>query len=89
MITVDGGAKSGSGTIVRYSVALASLLGKRIRIENIRARRDKPGLRAQHLKVIQACQEMCRGWWKMLRWALRKLATSLKRGLREGNIAGT
>jgi RNA 3'-terminal phosphate cyclase (ATP) len=61
MITIDGGAKSGSGTIVRYSVALASLLGKEIRIQNIRARRDKPGLRAQHLKAIQACQEMCQG----------------------------
>jgi RNA 3''-phosphate cyclase len=61
MITIDGGAKSGSGTIVRYSVALASLLGQEIRIQNIRAKRDKPGLRAQHLKVIQACQEMCHG----------------------------
>jgi len=61
MITIDGGAKSGSGTIVRYSVALASLLGKEIRIDNIRAKREKPGLRAQHLKVIQACQEMCHG----------------------------
>ncbi len=60
MITIDGGAKSGSGTIVRYSVALASLLGKAIRIENIRAKRDNPGLRAQHLKVVQACQELCR-----------------------------
>ena len=60
MMTIDGGAKSGSGTIVRYSVALASLLGKEIKVENIRARRDKPGLRAQHLKVTQACQEMCR-----------------------------
>jgi len=59
MITIDGGAGSGSGTIVRYSVALASLLGKGIKIENIRAKRDKPGLRAQHFKVIQACQEMC------------------------------
>ena len=59
MMTIDGGAKSGSGTIVRYSVALASLLGKEIKVENIRAKRDKPGLRAQHLKVIQACQEMC------------------------------
>ena len=61
MITINGGAKSGSGTIVRYSVALASLLGKEIRIQNIRQRRDKPGLRAQHLKVIQACAEMCHG----------------------------
>jgi len=61
MINIDGGAKSGSGTIVRYSVALASLLGEGIRIENIRAGRDKPGLRAQHLKAVQACQEMCHG----------------------------
>jgi len=61
MITIDGGTKSGSGTIVRYSVALASLLGKEIKIQNIRQRRDKPGLRAQHLKAIQACAEMCHG----------------------------
>jgi RNA 3'-terminal phosphate cyclase (ATP) len=61
MITIDGGAKSGSGTIVRYSVALASLLAREIKIQNIRQRRDKPGLRAQHLKVIQACAEMCHG----------------------------
>lgn len=58
---IDGGAKSGSGTIVRYSVALASLLATEIKIQNIRQRRDKPGLRAQHLKVIQACAEMCHG----------------------------
>ncbi len=61
MITIDGGAKSGSRTIVRYSVALASLMGEEIKIKNIRAGRDKPGLRAQHLKVVQACQEMCKG----------------------------
>ena len=61
MITIDGAARSGSGTIVRYSAALASLLGKEVRIENIRAGRDKPGLRAQHLKVVQACCQMCGG----------------------------
>ena len=61
MITIDGGAKSGSGTIVRCSVALASLLGKEIEIQNIRTGREKPGLRAQHLKAIQACQQMCHG----------------------------
>ncbi|MFP3898700.1 MAG: RNA 3'-terminal phosphate cyclase [Dehalococcoidia bacterium] len=61
MITIDGAARSGSGTIVRHSVALASLLRKEVRIENIRAGRDKPGLRAQHLKVVQACCQMCGG----------------------------
>ena len=58
---IDGAARSGSGTIVRHSIALASLLGVDISIENIRAGRDKPGLRAQHLTVVQACSEMCRG----------------------------
>ena len=33
MITIDGSAKSGSGTIVRYSVALASLLAKEINLQ--------------------------------------------------------
>jgi RNA 3'-terminal phosphate cyclase (ATP) len=61
MITIDGGVKSGSGTIVRYSVALASLLSKEVKIRNIRAGRDKPGLRVQHLKVVEACKELCRG----------------------------
>jgi len=61
MIIIDGGIKSGSGTIVRYSVALASLLATEIKIQNIRQRRDKPGLRAQHLKAIQACAELCGG----------------------------
>jgi RNA 3'-terminal phosphate cyclase (ATP) len=57
---IDGGAKSGSGTIVRHSVVLASLLGIPVAVDGVRAKRPKPGLRAQHLKVIEACQEMCR-----------------------------
>ncbi len=61
IMLIDGATGSGSGTIVRYSVALASLLGKGIRIQNIRAGRDRPGLRAQHLSVVQACQQMCHG----------------------------
>jgi RNA 3'-terminal phosphate cyclase len=32
MITIDGTTRSGSGTIVRYSVAMASLLGKEINL---------------------------------------------------------
>ena len=61
MIAIDGAARAGSGTIVRYAVALASLLGKDIRVENIRAGREKPGLRAQHLQAVQACCDMCQG----------------------------
>ena len=59
MIHIDGSAKSGSGTIVRYAVALSSLLGEELHINNIRAKRDKPGLRPQHLASVKACARMC------------------------------
>ncbi len=59
-MVIDGSARSGSGTIVRHAIALASLLGREVRVDNIRAGRPKPGLRAQHLKVVQACGEICR-----------------------------
>ena len=73
MMLIDGSARSGSGTIVRCSMALASLLGREIRIENIRAGRDRPGLRAQHLKVVQACRDMCKGVLKDASLGSRKL----------------
>jgi len=59
MIYIDGSAKTGSGTIVRYAVALSSLLGEELHINNIRAKRDKPGLRPQHLASVTACARMC------------------------------
>jgi len=40
MLSIDGSEKSGSGTIVRYSIALSSLLGEDLHITNIRAKRD-------------------------------------------------
>ena len=61
MIYIDGSEKSGSGTIVRYAIALSSLLGEELHINNIRAKRDKPGLRPQHLASVTACARMCGG----------------------------
>ncbi|MBI4330125.1 MAG: RNA 3'-phosphate cyclase [Chloroflexi bacterium] len=61
MIHVDGGQKSGSGTIVRYAVSLAALLGQELELTNIRARRDKPGLRPQHLAAVRAVADVCGG----------------------------
>ena len=61
MIHVDGAQKSGSGTIVRFAVGSAILLGEELHLTNIRAKREKPGLRPQHLKAIQALQQICRG----------------------------
>ncbi|MFN2420599.1 MAG: RNA 3'-terminal phosphate cyclase [Gemmatimonadota bacterium] len=58
MIEIDGSAQLGSGTIVRFSVVLAALLGVPLRIVRARAGRDKPGLRPQHMAAIAACAEM-------------------------------
>ena len=59
MFAIDGAQQSGSGTIVRYAVALAALLGRPIRVFNARKRRRSPGLRPQHVASILACAAMC------------------------------
>jgi len=59
VLEIDGSSRSGSGTIVRYAVALAALLGRPLRVINVRAKREKPGLRPQHLTSVLACAEMC------------------------------
>ena len=61
MITIDGGQKSGSGTIVRDAVPFSVLTGEALFLTNIRANRPKPGLRAQHLRGIEASAHICRG----------------------------
>lgn len=61
LIEIDGARYSGSGTILRYAVALSALMGKTLRMINIRARRGKPGLRPQHLRSVLACNELVEG----------------------------
>ena len=61
MIEINGSQKSGSGTIVRDAVSLATLTGQELHLINIRARRDKPGLRLQHLNGIETCSQICQG----------------------------
>ncbi len=59
MIELDGSAKSGSGTLLRHAVSLATMLGEELHMWNIRAKREKPGLRPQHYQAVLACQDMC------------------------------
>jgi RNA 3'-terminal phosphate cyclase (ATP) len=61
MITIDGSQHSGSGTIVRYSVALSALLRQPVRIVNVRQKRAQPGLRTQHAASVLACAALCGG----------------------------
>src|SRR5437773_10943988 len=61
MLLIDGSQYSGSGTIVRQSTAFAALTGQPIHVVNARVRRDNPGLRRQHIRVIQAICELVNG----------------------------
>lgn len=59
MIEVDGSQKSGSGTILRLAIALATILGQPLHIYNIRQKRPQPGLRPQHLEAVLTAAKLC------------------------------
>jgi RNA 3'-phosphate cyclase len=61
MIELDGSQGEGGGQIVRTALALAAYTQKAVRVVNIRAGRDKPGLKAQHLAGIKALIQLCNG----------------------------
>jgi len=52
MFEIDGSQKSGSGTILRLSIALAAITNKPLHIFNIRQNRPQPGLKHQHLEAV-------------------------------------
>jgi len=58
-LEIDGSQKSGSGTILRLSIALAGILGEPLHIYNIRQRRGQPGLRPQHLEAVLTAAKLC------------------------------
>lgn len=59
MFEVDGSQKSGSGTILRLSVALAAVLGQPLHMVNIRQNRPEPGLKPQHLEAVLVSAKLC------------------------------
>jgi len=61
MIEIDGSMHSGSGTLLRYAVSLATLIGRPIHMTRVRAKRQKPGLRPQHLQALRACATLSGG----------------------------
>lgn len=58
MIILDGAYGEGGGQILRTALFLSLLTDQPFRIENIRAGRPNPGLKPQHLHIIQALQQM-------------------------------
>lgn len=59
MLEIDGSQKSGSGTILRLSLALSGILGEQLHIFNIRHKRRQPGLRPQHLESVKTAAKIC------------------------------
>jgi RNA 3'-terminal phosphate cyclase (ATP) len=59
MIDVDGSEKSGSGTILRTSVALSALMRQPLHLYNIRQGRPEPGLKPQHLEAVLTAAKLC------------------------------
>ena len=58
MLTIDGSFGEGGGQIIRTSLALSLITGKAFRVERVRANREKPGLRQQHLTAVNAAAEI-------------------------------
>lgn len=59
MIVIDGSYGEGGGQILRLSVALSCITGEDIKVVNIRAKRENPGLRPQHMTSIKAAEYIC------------------------------
>src|SRR5688572_15919726 len=58
MLIIDGSYGEGGGQIIRTSLALSLVTGTPFRVQHVRANREKPGLRQQHLTAVHAAAEI-------------------------------
>ncbi|NYZ76485.1 RNA 3'-terminal phosphate cyclase [Candidatus Micrarchaeota archaeon] len=58
MIEIKADEMEGGGQILRSSLSLSSVLHAPVKLFNIRAKRAKPGMQAQHLTGVQAASMM-------------------------------
>ena len=58
-ITIDGSKGEGGGQVLRTALSLAAITGHELELVKIRAGREKPGLKRQHLTCVKAVAEIC------------------------------
>ncbi|AFU57700.1 MAG: RNA 3'-terminal phosphate cyclase [Nitrososphaera sp.] len=57
-VRIDGSQGEGGGQILRTAVSLSGVTGKPVEVTNIRARRQNPGLRPQHMTGIKVIADL-------------------------------
>jgi RNA 3'-terminal phosphate cyclase (ATP) len=58
LVKLDGSRGEGGGQILRTALTLSLLTGRPFRMVKIRAKRDKPGLRPQHLSAVETAAKL-------------------------------
>jgi len=86
MRTIDGSYGEGGGQLTRMACALAAITGEPVRLVNVRARRDPPGLAPQHLAAVKAVAALCHAETEGL--VLRTQDFSFRPGAIRGGVFG-
>lgn len=88
-IDLDGSYLEGGGALVRVALALSTITGIPIKINNIRAGRPQPGLKAQHLHAIKTLKELCNAKTSEIELGTEEfwyIPNKIKKGTYEVNI---
>lgn len=61
MLVLDGSRGEGGGQILRTALAFSTLTGQSFELNNIRANRPQPGIKAQHLQSLETFARLTKG----------------------------
>lgn len=59
LVSIDGSVGEGGGQVLRAAVALAAIMETSLKVTNIRAGRENPGMRPQHVAAVKAVASLC------------------------------